>query len=465
MESVEAEDSACDAAVAPDHRADDSDCHLVGLVMSHAEAPAHVREQLALDDAAQLLLLAAARHGDNAVEGIAALSTCSRTELYAVVRSRDEGVATLRALLHAHTGAPHAVVARARELHGAEVVHHVMRVAAGLESLMVGEHEILGQLRNALRRAATMRAPGPVLHRLLECAIATGARARNETRIGHGHTTLGFAAAATVSAGPPHGPELSPYERHSPGALNAGANGGRAVVIGAGRIAGQVALQLRRFGWKHIDITNRTVEHARELASRVGGTAHPLSHLGGLLASASAVVGATSVTVPILTSELLRTARLGNGSPLVLVDLGNPRNMAPECARLPHVHLYDLDNMHGVLEGNRASRRGEIDAVERIVGEELDRFLAWWRLRTLVPIACRLRESLLADARLEVERHTRHGSPDNRAVLEQFSEALVNRILHRPFLHLRAIARDRPELVDQTLEPDALLRQAYLSTD
>jgi len=464
MESVEAEDSAFDAAVAPDHRADDSDCHLVGLVMSHAEAPAHVREQLALDDAALVLLLAAARHGGNAVEGIAALSTCSRTELYAVVRSRDEGVATLRALLHAHTGAPHAVVGRARELHGAEVAHHVMRVAAGLESLMVGEHEILGQLRNALRRAATMRAPGPVLHRLLECAIATGARARNETRIGHGHTTLGFAAAATVSASL-HGPGLSPYERHSHGAMNAGANGGRAVVIGAGRIAGQVALQLRRFGWKHIDITNRTVEHARELASRVGGTAHPLSHLGGLLSSATAVVGATSVTVPILTGELLRTARLGNGSPLVLVDLGNPRNVAPECARLPHVQLYDLDNMHGVLEDNRASRRGEIDAVERVVGEELERFLAWWRLRKLVPIARRLRESLLADARLEVERHTRQGSPANRAVLEQFSEALVNRILRRPFLHLRAIARDTPELVDHTLEPETLLRQAYLTTD
>ncbi|MEO6445793.1 MAG: glutamyl-tRNA reductase, partial [Gemmatimonadaceae bacterium] len=412
----------------------------------------------------QRTLMAAAGAGASVIQGIATLSTCSRTELYAVARSPDEGLSALRTLMATHSGAPDEVIDRMRAVHGDAVVRHILRVSSGLESLMLGEHEILGQLREMLHRTVSAGTPGPLLHRLLECAIAAGARARTDTRIGQGHTTLGYAAAAAVSHAydaPCAVPGLADGSA-TPRAMKAR---GHVVVIGAGRIGTQAALHLRGFGWEQIHIVNRSAPRARDVASLVGGTAHSLEELAPLLSTASAVVAAATVPLPLVTVELLHAARSPGAAPLTIVDLGNPRSVAPECGHFPNVGLHDLDHMGEVLARNRAARAGEIEAVERILDEEMARFLAWLRHRQLVPVARRLREALLADARLEVERHSRHSPAADREALERFSENLVNRILHRPLSHLRTLARDTPELIDRNLDPDALLLHAHLDAD
>lgn len=395
--------------------------HLVALVVSHAQAPIATWGPLILPGEAVQALLAAARHRAG-VRGLAVLATCSRTELYAEVDDEASGAAALRTMVQEVLALDVDAVAPLRVLAGADVARHLLRVASGLESIALGEHEVLGQVREALRRARAAGTTGALVQRLFERALATGARVRHETEIGRGALTLGAAAAAAVT-------EAAPPSRCAV-----------AIVVGAGHMARQAARHLRERGFGTLAIVNRTPARAQAVAREVGGSAHPLDALPALLARACVVVAAVRTTTPLITPATLVTARLRLDEPLQLVDLGSPPGIAPACDDIPGVRRLDLDALHRRLASAHASRTAAFAQANAIVQEEWARFLGWWRHRCLVPAARHLRERFLAEARVVVERESRHLETASRAHLERVADALVRRLLHGPLTHLRTLA-------------------------
>lgn len=423
----------------PPHAVDsDGASQLVALIVSHDDAPIATWSGLLLDRGRAGSLLSAAA-GHPVIRGVAVLATCSRTELYAEVAEPGEGATALRTLLQEALALAPADTAALRALPHAEAVHHLLRVASGLASIALGEHEVLGQVRGALHDARVAGVAGMLVQRLFERAIATGGRVRHETEIGRGALGLGAAAAAAVTdAAPPSRCAL-------------------AIVVGAGHMARQAARHLRARGFSSLAIVNRTTERAEALAREVGGRGYPLTALPGLMTHARVVVSAVHSAAPVITPSTLLQARLRLDEPLQLVDLGSPPNIAAACAELPGVRRLDLDALHGRLAAARATRAAAVTGAEAIVHDEATRFLAWWRHRHLIPAARRLRERFHAEARAVVERETRHLSGQERAQLERFADALVRRLLHRPLTHLRTLAErhDVPEPSSASPPPGA----------
>lgn len=409
-----------------DHSAHDgTPGHLIAVVVSHADAPITAWQSLVLDDDAVQSLLVRARALPT-IRGIAVVATCSRTDLYAEVDDAHAGADELRTLLQNAHGASDSVMAMTRVLHGPQVAAHLFRVAAGLESIALGEHEIQGQIRHALQRASALHLTGTLVHRLLERALATGGRARHETQIGHGATTLGHAAAMAVAE------QCAP----TPHSL--------VVVVGAGHMAEQAARHLRARGVERIVIVNRSIDAARRLARQVDALALPWAALRVIVAEASAVVAAVRTNDAVIDRAMLERARADVDGTLCLVDLGSPPNVAPDCASLPGVVRYDLDALHRRLQGSHDARRAEIDAAQHIVDDEVARFQAWCEHRRLAPAVRRLHECFRAEADVVIAREA-HRLGGDRQQLQRFADALVRRLLHRPMIHLHSLAREASE--------------------
>ncbi len=446
-----------------DHTAHDgTPGHLIAVVISHADAPITAWQSLVLDDEAVQSLLMQART-QSTIRGIAVVATCSRTELYAEVDDAHAGADVLRTLLQNAHGASDSVMALTRVLHGPQVAAHLFRVAAGLESIALGEHEIQGQIRHALQRASALQRDsalhltGTLVHRLLERALATGGRARHETQIGHGATTLGHAAATAVAE------QCAP----TPHSL--------VVVVGAGHMAEQAVRHLRARGVERLVIVNRSIDAARRLARQVDALALPWVALRVIVAEASAVVTAVRTNDAVIDRAMLERARADVDSTLCLVDLGSPPNVAPDCASLPGVVRYDLDALHRRLQGSHEARRAEIDAAQHIVDHEVARFQAWCEHRRLAPAVRRLHECFRAEADVVIAREA-HRLGGDRQQLQRFADALVRRLLHRPMIHLQSLAREasddalaahsaeraRPAL-DASASPERLVIDAYVA--
>lgn len=430
--------------------------HLIAVVISHADAPITAWQSLVLDDDAMQSLLARARTLPT-IRGIAIVATCSRTDVYAEVDDAHEGVDGVRTLLQDVHGAPPSVMALTRVLHGPQVAAHLFRVAAGLESIALGEHEIQGQIRHALQRASELHLTGTLVHRLLERALATGGRARHETQIGHGATTLGHAAAMAVA-------EACAPTPHS-----------LVVVVGAGHMAEQAVRHLRARGVERLVIVNRSIDAARRLARQVDALALPWAALPVIVAEASAVVAAVRTNHAVIDRAMLERARADVDSTLCLVDLGSPPNVDPACATLPGVVRCDLDALHRRLQGSYDARRAEIDAAQHIVDDEVARFQAWCEHRRLAPAVRRLHECFRAEADVVIAREA-HRLGGDREQLQRFADALVRRLLHRPMIHLQSLAREasddalaahsteraRPAL-DAAASPERVVIDAYVA--
>lgn len=436
--------------------------HLLALVVSHANAPVGVREHVALDGRRRVLLQERALAARVGITGVLSYSTCLRTEVYALAEDAERGMAVLERLLLEVTGAPGEVLDFARRLSGSEAVHHLFRVAAGLDSAMTGEQEILGQVRMAHRTAGTTAITGPIVHRLFECALGAGARVRRETALGRGPATLGYAAA--LAAGAP-GPEDT---RRC------------ALVLGAGRIARQAASHLRALGWRRLAIANRSFDRAARLAARVGGVPFALEELDSLLAESAVVVAATTARSPLVDAARLRAiarlpraagaGRSGSSSsaasapppavPRVLVDLGNPRNIDPDVTTLPGLTLLDLDDLGDVAREQGTANAGAIAEAELMVRHEQLRFMGWWNHRSLLPFIQTLRVTVRAAAEREMERALQEGEVTDHEVRRRLTDSFVNRLLYEPLTRLKVIATTDPARVAMLAELASLFEMA-----
>jgi glutamyl-tRNA reductase len=397
---------------------------LVGL--SHRSAPVEVLERAVLGDEALGALLQDVVAGEHATEALA-LSTCNRVEVYAEVDKFHGGVVHVTELLARHAGVsvdeltPHLYVH-----YEDRAVAHLFTVVCGLDSMVVGESQILGQVRVALRVAQEAGTVRRMLGALGQQALRVGKRARTETGIDRAGRSL-------VSAG------LDEAERVL-GPLD-----GRCVlVVGAGSMSALAATVARQRGAGQVLVANRTVEHARRVAESVGGSALPLAQAGRALADADLVVSCTGAVGHVLSRQLVAAAREGGGErPLLLLDLALPRDVEPSVQDLPGVSVVDLAHLAGVLAGGQQA--ADVDAARAVVAEEVSEFLGWQRATTVAPTVVALREMAEGMVRAELSRLASR-LPDldtrARAEIERTVRRVVDKVLHAPSVRVKQLAEE-----------------------
>lgn len=368
----------------------------------------------------------------------ATLQTCYRVELYARLTSgvddaRDELVEALSA---AHGVSRELLLDHLYVHAGEDVARHLCRVASGLDSLVLGEAEILGQVGDAFESAVDAGTVGPGVSLLFRAAISAGRRARAETAIGANPATASSMALALAA-----------------GALGA-LTGKRLLVVGAGRIGLQTLKAADGRGIARIAVANRTLDRAAEVARRFGASVHGLDELAAALADADAVVSATSSESPVLRAALVREAMAGRtGRPLVVVDLAVPADVDREAGDVPGVRLFDVDDLRAGLDDAMAARLREVPKVEALVEEEVERFGRRYRELEVEPLLSELRRRAESIRAREVERALADLGDVDPAVaerMEHLSRTLVKRLLHDPTVRARerAGAGDADEVAD-----------------
>ncbi|HEV2985188.1 MAG TPA: glutamyl-tRNA reductase, partial [Vicinamibacterales bacterium] len=355
------------------------------------------------------------------------VSTCNRAELYVAC---DDAAAT-RADLVAFLSEFHGVqiselASHIYDVHGLEAARHLFRVAGGLDSLVVGEPQILGQVKDAHTAAADAQTVGPVLNRLFHSSFAVGKRVRTETGLGSGAVSVSYAAAALA--------------RKIFGDLR-----GRSVaVVGAGEMGKLTALHMRSHGVHTVTIVSRTMAHAARAAESIGGaSAAPWDELDTVLGAADIVITATGAAAPILTKAHVEAVmRPRRNRPLFVIDIAVPRDVEPAAGEIEQVFLYNIDDLQATVRENLARRSSEVARAEAIVGEEVDKFAAWLRSRSAIPTVVALRQRFEAIRRAELERLEFKLStlpPDARARVDEITHLIIEKLLLTPTEQLKSL--------------------------
>ncbi|HET9740803.1 MAG TPA: glutamyl-tRNA reductase [Solirubrobacteraceae bacterium] len=399
--------------------------------VSHRTAPLEVRERFVIGpDASTAALRDLASAG--CTEALL-LSTCNRTELYlhAPVAVADAPAAGTR-FLASHSGMGESEAdAYLYTQRGDDAVRHLFRVVTSLDSMVLGEAQIQGQVREAYGRAVefdggTLRV-GPVLSRLFETALRVGARVRSETRLGSGAASIPSAAVALA--------------RRTLGSLD----GRHAVVLGAGEMSALALQCLQAEGVASTAIVSRSEERAHAVADKLGGGVLSWDRLPALLEQVDIVAAATSAPHAVLTRPLVERALAARGHPLVLLDIALPRDVDPSVRGLAGVHLFDLDDLSQVVLGTIERRRSEVAIAEQIIDEEVATFAAWYRTRPLAPVIRELRARAEHLRQRELERaraQLRHLSPEDLETVDRLTRQLLAKLLHVPTARLRDAAAE-----------------------
>ncbi|MGZ0150640.1 glutamyl-tRNA reductase [Kribbella sp. WER1] len=388
---------------------------VVGI--SHRSAAIDVLERVALDAEAATKLGLAVRNSAAVAES-AVVATCNRTEVYATVDRFHAGMDEVTAILSDVTGVPLLDLAEHLYVHFEEgAVAHLFQVAVGLDSMIVGESQILGQLKETLRAGQDNETIGTDLNALLQHALRVGKRARTETGIDS-------AGRSVVSAG-----------------LDAvgGFEGRRALIVGAGSMASLAAQTLMNGGARSVAVANRNYDRAVALTDRIGGTPVRLADVPEALKDADLLVSCTGARGVVITEEMIRNA--AGDRPLGVLDVALPRDVAPEAARIPGVTLITLADLVGTAGGSEA----DIDEVRRIVGEETGAFEATRRAASVAPtvVALRAMASSLVDQELaRLERRLPDLDEHERHEVERTIHRVVDKVLHNPTVRVKELGGD-----------------------
>ena len=398
---------------------------LIALGLNHQTAPLALREKVAMDAAALPGALASLASLPGVHEA-ALLSTCNRTEVYAQVEAGSEPV--LAQWLAAHHGLDRGALEAYLYAHEeGEAVRHLFRVATGLDSMVLGEPQILGQVKEAWQAARAAHSLRNPLDRLFQQTFAVAKRVRTDTRVGAHPVSVAFAAVRLARQ------------------VFARLEDATVLLIGAGDTIELAARHLVEAKAQRLLVANRTLEHAQALASRHGGVALPLSDLPRHLPEADIVISATASRTPVLERDQVAAAlRLRRHRPMFLLDLAVPRDIAEDVAQLQDVYLYTVDDLEQVIENNRASRREAAQQAEAIIDLQVGHYLSWWSAQGRQDGLRRLRAQGAAarDAALERAREQLAAGEDPAQVMQRLAHQLTNRLLHGPTAALRQAALD-----------------------
>ena len=408
---------------------------LLLLGVSHHTAPLTIRERLAVDDPAPVLekLL---EH--DALDEAVLLSTCNRTEVLVLTRDLEAARSRLRKLFsyelpRAAVGASDGEIDECLyELRDGEAMRHLLRVASALDSMVMGEPQILGQTKEAYRVATECGASGPILDRLFQRAFSTAKRVRNETRLAERPTSVARVAARLA------GQIFEDFSEK------------QALMVGAGEMIELALVALKDRGLGRLAVANRSAERASALAVQYGGSAHGLDELPTLLSEADMVLTCIAVDQPLITPVLLFDALRGRrGRPLFVIDIGMPRNVDPGVDVLDEIYRYDLDDLATMVDDNVEERQREQVRAEVIISEEQQNFDGWFVALRAVPTIKDVRAHIEKIRSDELARGLRKLSldDDQREGVEALTQAMVNKFLHAPLSRLRREAEREEGLV------------------
>ncbi|HWR73831.1 MAG TPA: glutamyl-tRNA reductase [Nitrospirota bacterium] len=406
---------------------------IVGL--NHKTAPVDVREKLSFPESTVPDSLRELMSYDGIKESLI-ISTCNRVEIYASVEDSEKGIEQVKRFIAGHHGLSREILETSLYVHpDAQGVRHVFRVASSLDSLVVGEPQILGQLKDAFDAALKAKTTSTVLNKLLKKAISVAKRVRTETRLAEGAVNISFAAV-----------ELA---RKIFGALEEKS----VMLLGAGEMAELAARHLLNNGVKTIMVANRTFERAVDLANEFKGSAVRFEDFPAEMVMADILICSTGAPHYVVNNEMVTKAmKLRRHNPIFLIDISVPRNIDPSVDRIDSVYLYNVDDLQGVVDTNVQGRQQEAEKAEEIVTQEVETYLQWERSLDAVPTIVDLREKVEDIRKRELEKtlcQLNGITDDQRRVVEALSSAIVNKIVHAPMVVLKqaASAPDSGEII------------------
>ena len=402
---------------------------LLAIGVSHKTAPVEVRERVALPEARAAVFLRDLR-GTGEVHEAVAISTCNRTEIYMVVGNPVEAESRALAMLATQAGIrPTALAASIYSQRNCDAARHLYRVTAGLDSMIVGEAEIQGQIKRAYEAAIAGETVGPLTNHLFKAALATGKRVRTETAIGERQLSLPAVAVALA--------------REQLGSLD----GRTVVVVGTGETGELTARALADSGGRTVFVASRRRDRAISLARRYGGVSVMFDELPQVLEQADMLVAATASPHLLLEArELSEVMQARGGRPMLLIDLAVPRDIDSACGEIEGVSLYDVDDLQAVIARNRRVRQAEARKAEGIIEQEIGHFATWLGSLEVLPTLTALRVHASEIAEQVVRENAgkwSSASPEDLERVDALAQAIVNRLLHHPTARLRELQDDR----------------------
>src|SRR5215207_282774 len=401
--------------------------HIISIGLNHSTTPIHLRERLAFNEEQVRVSLSRFSCGENdsSLAELILISTCNRVEIYAA--SDRLAYADLEAFLSDARGIDiqefHPYLYRFQDI---DSVRHLFDVAAGLDSLVVGEPQILGQITRALELARGQNAAGPMLNRLFQAAIHAGKRARTETAISRNPASVSSLAASVAEKALGH------------------IKTAFVVVLGAGEMAELTVEALRKRGVEKIRVINRTLERAQAMAKRWNAESATYEFLQQGLCEADILISSTAAPHLMLDARMVREAMQSRAErPLVLIDIAVPRDIDPEAAELPHLTLFDIDGLNAQLEDSLTRRMDEVPHVRQILEEELSEFEEYLKSLEMLPIIADIHQQAESLRIAELEKTLRrmpHLTDVERERIEALTQSLVSKLLDRPTRCLRAEA-------------------------
>ncbi len=404
--------------------------HLLVVGVSHKTAPIELRERLDFHVRGLARALQALAARGSARETVV-LSTCNRAEVYVAC---DDIAATRTDLVNFVSDfngveLP-AIVAHVYDASNLDAARHLFRVAAGLDSLVVGEPQILGQVKEAYSIAGEVRTAGPVLNRLFHSSFAVGKRVRTETGVGAGAVSIGYAAVSLAKK------------------IFGDLSGRSVVVIGAGEMGKFTARHMQSQGVQYVTIVSRTMVHAARTAQAIrGATAAAWDDMDVAIGSSDIVITATGATSPILTKARIEAVmRLRRNRPLFIIDIAVPRDVEAAAGEIEQVFLYNIDDLQATVRENLERRASEVARAESIVADELTKFAAWFRARGAIPTVVALRQHFDRIRRTELERLdfkltalAPHAREEARARVDEITHLIVEKLLLAPTEQLKSL--------------------------
>jgi glutamyl-tRNA reductase len=403
---------------------------LVVLGINHRTAPVEVREKVVFEpsripDALRELASLPAIHES------AILSTCNRTEIYCVTESGTTGLGKWLENYHQLGTSIHDCLYQHDDM---RTVSHAFSVASGLDSMVLGEPQILGQLKDAYRLAQESGTAGPILNRLFQATFSVAKRVRTETKIGANAVSVASAAVATART------VFANFQNHT------------ALMVGAGETIALAARHLHADGLRRMIVANRSIDRARELAAEFHAYAIGLEEIPTHLREADIVIASTASPNPIVTRSMTKDAlRARKRRPIFMVDLAVPRDIDPEVAELEDIYLFTIDDLQGVIDENMEGRRQAARQAGELIAAEVERFALTMRTRDAAPTIRRLREEAESARRHTLEQAKRMLAQGRETddVLEFLSSTLTNRLIHAPSQRLRdAAERGDVEIIE-----------------
>jgi glutamyl-tRNA reductase len=432
---------------------------LLAIGVSHKTAPVEVRERLALTEprAADFLR---DLHGVPEIQEVVTISTCNRTELYLVVNDPLEAESAVLGMLARQAGIrPTALTGAIYSHRNCDAARHLYRVSSGLESMIVGEDQVQGQVKRAYEAALAKETAGPLTNHLFKAALATGKRVRTETAIGAGQLSLPSVSAMLA--------------KEALGDLN----GRHVVVIGTGESSELAARALADAGGSLVFVATRRRDRAVSLAQRLDATSVSFDELPEAMIRADVVVSATSSPHLLIESEeLAEVMAARDGRPMLMIDLAVPRDIDAACGEVDGVSLYDIDDLEAVVARNRKVRQGEARKAEGIVEEEIQSFATWLGSLEVLPTLAALRTHASEIAEHVVsENQGRWESASERDLerVDAIARAIVNRLLHHPTARIKELRDDRVharmalvrDLFGLTVDDDGAMQDAAADTE